>query len=441
MSIDFTEISAIAQSPLAFMLWIFMKAWAIFLLLAIFGFGIPGYLEYMRSRYESRRKFTLLAIDIPKNNEQTPKAVEQIFTQLSAISSSQNWYEKWALGMITETFTFEIVSMGGYIQFLVHTPAQFRDLVEAAVYAQYPDAEIVEVEDYLLKTKGLKFPNDEYDMWGTEFVLAGNQYFPLKSYQEFEHSLSRDYFKDPMSSLMETLSKIGPDEQIWIHLVITPAPDSWKDNAQSLIKKLIGEKVVIKKNIVDRISDIPVQFVSILGGGILGGEAKKEDKEMPNKIQYLTPGEKSALEAVEKKISKIGFYTKLRTIYVARKPSFSKPRGATAIIGAIKQFSIVGQNGLKASNTLTPNVDFPFKKLRNNYRRNKILKLFRKRGADLRPGYYGYVLNTEELASMYHFPVMTVRAPLLKRVESKRAEPPSALPVEGPIDEIQLPGV
>ena len=40
-----------------------------------------------------------------------------------------------------------------------------------------------------------------------------------------------------------------------------------------------------------------------------------------------------------------------------------------------------------------------------------------------------FVLNIEELASLWHFPVITVKAPQVKKTEAKRGEPPVLLPV------------
>ena len=59
-----------------------------------------------------------------------------------------------------------------------------------------------------------------------------------------------------------------------------------------------------------------------------------------------------------------------------------------------------------------------------------MLRLYRSRAFLLEPGYYGKILNTEELATVYHFPVMTVKTPFVKRTESKKSEPPVSLPIE-----------
>jgi hypothetical protein len=40
------------------------------------------------------------------------------------------------------------------------------------------------------------------------------------------------------------------------------------------------------------------------------------------------------------------------------------------------------------------------------------------------------ILNTEELATIYHFPALKVVTPTLVRVLSKKGEPPAGLPVE-----------
>ena len=93
--------------------------------------------------------------------------------------------EKYYKGHYQRWFSFEIVSIDGYIQFIIRTEKKFRDLVESAIYAQYPEAEITEVDDY---TKGFPdtFPNDTHDLWGTEWTLVEDNEYPIRTYQDFE---------------------------------------------------------------------------------------------------------------------------------------------------------------------------------------------------------------------------------------------------------------
>jgi hypothetical protein len=40
------------------------------------------------------------------------------------------------------------------------------------------------------------------------------------------------------------------------------------------------------------------------------------------------------------------------------------------------------------------------------------------------------ILNTEELATLFHFPNFLVQAPAVERVEAKKAGPPTDLPID-----------
>ena len=98
----------------------------------------------------NRRHFILLAIDVPRDNEQSPKAVENIFSHLYGILLSRNnLYEEYWEGRHQDYFSMELVSIEGYVQFLVYTMEEYRDIVESAFYSQYPNAEITQVEDYV----------------------------------------------------------------------------------------------------------------------------------------------------------------------------------------------------------------------------------------------------------------------------------------------------
>ena len=98
-------------------------------------------------KYLSKFHHVLLAIDIPKGNEQTPKAVESIFAHLHGLHKNPPWIEK-VEGFVVPEVSLEIVGIEGQSQFLIQCREDARDLLEAAIYAQYPDAAITEVRDY-----------------------------------------------------------------------------------------------------------------------------------------------------------------------------------------------------------------------------------------------------------------------------------------------------
>ncbi len=418
-------------------------------LMAIFGWAIFSYfllyvliyywIDYKKDLYKSNWEWVLMAIDVPLENVQTPKAVEQMFSHLSGVLNQPNLAEKFRQGFKQEWFSFEIISIEGYIQFLVRTEAKFRDLVEASIYAQYPDAEITEVEDYV-DAVPKRYPNDEYDMFAEDYGLAEDSAYPIRTYSEFEHNISKDtVLKDPMGTFLESFTRIGPGEQMWFQMIIEPISNSWKEKSIEKIKELIGDVSAKKKNnslvpITKEGSKSWEELNAQLFGSIQaeGGDSKPDE---PNKMRYLTPGQKVTIEAMEEKINKVGFKTKMRGVYVARKEVFRPTRGVHALRGAISQFNVPSANSLVP--TYKSSAFYLFKKQRTNYRKNLLMRVYRKRKA--KSGGNQFILNIEELATVWHFPMSYVKTPLVQKTLSKHAEPPLGLPVES-FGAVILPG-
>lgn len=410
--------------------------WVLILITIIWGLW-TAYLEYIRNKFDNAIEFILLAIDIPKGNEQSPKAVEHIFSHLFGILKKGNLKERFIRGYTQMGFSLEIVSVEGYIQFLVRTPLQFRDLVEAAIYAQYPEAEITEVEDYVdMIPKPLELPHPEWDIWGTEFKLQKPDAYPLRTYPFFEHSLSQK-FMDPMASLLEIMSRMGPGEHVWIQINIAPVHSEWKDKGVELINKLIGKKDPHKKS-----GDF-MYFPREIGRGLtesftasfippteMGGALnQKQEREWPSMMQHLSPAEREIVESIGMKISKLGFLTKIRLIYAAKRDVFNKPKGVEAVKGALMQFNTQNLNGLDIDRKTRTKIDYFFIKSRVLGRKRRILWGYRYRS--MKRGRRKYVLNTEELASIWHFPISeVVKVPSVQTVEAKKAQAPVGIPFE-----------
>lgn len=422
--IDFSQISS---NPAVFAWWFFINiGWIIPVI-----FFIVGLLKFwqisLRNKYRAARKYIVLAIDVPKENLQTPKAVENIFNHLAGAHQPIRFHEKWWFGDVPDSFTFEIISIGGYIQFLIHCVDKYRDLVEAIIYAQYPDAEITEVKDYTEEWKGVKFPNDRYDLWGAELKQAKKEYYPIRTYPEFEDSASKETYKDSMASLMEILTRVGPGEQIWLQFIITIADNDWDQGAKSEINKLIGAKSSggggLGKIFNNVFGEAQTQIFGTPGGADSGNGGKSE----PNQLLYMTDGQKERLKGIERKTSKLGFHTLIRIIYLAEKSKFNKVIGGS-VYGSFKQFNTQNLNSLKPTK-YTGGIVY-FKKRRLTARKNRLLYQYRSRGHWLEPGTFGKIMNSEELATLWHFPTSVVKAPLIQTTTAKRRVAPISLPRE-----------
>lgn len=393
--------------------------WIIVYLL-FFKVMLEKWAKYKKDLYTKDWKWVLLAVDIPPLFIQTPKAVEQIFAQLTGSLISVSTVDKYTNGKTQKTFSFEIISIEGYIQFLVRTEEEFRDLVEAAIYAQYAEAEITEVEEYVEHVPS-SFPDKELDVVVVDFKLAENSAYPIRTYPSFEYNISKDQvFSDPMAAILETFSRVGHGENFWLQLVIEPTSNDWKEDGIKFVKELITGKKPAETPFVFKILSFPLtllgEFVSSFAGG--GGDdhdKKPEKKETPEgKLSDLTPGVKTTIEAMEDKLSKIGFKSKLRILYAARKEVYNPTHCVNAFVGAMNQFHIVSRNAIVPASTEAGS--------------GAAISAYKKR--DLKYNGDPYILNIEELATVWHFPLPFVKTPLVQKAGAKRAEPPLGLPVE-----------
>ena len=396
------------------------------------------WLRYVRLAYGASEKTILLAIDIPRGNTQTPRAVENIFSYLAGAHASQDLYEKWWLGHWQLYFSFEIVSIEGYIQFLIWAPEKYRYLIDAAIYSQYPDAEITEVNDY---TEGIptKYPDDQYDIFGGEFILVENSVYPIKTYEHFEHMMGEPetQFKDPMAALMDLMGSLRKGEQLWYQIIVVPIGAEWNLEGDEEIKRIIGEKTV-SRNSIDFIIDWLIGFITFISEQIYElwsdiEDKKKEEKETQFRMMNLKPRQKKQVEEIQEKVSKLGFGVKVRYVYVARKEVINKNKVGYGFTGYMKQFNFNDLNSYKPDvgdgGTITRiKYDKIFGKYRLNLRKNKLILAYKYR-SDIR-GRLTHILNTEELASIWHFPIeASVKSPLIQKASGKKAEPPSSLPV------------
>ena len=440
LTIDLSYFNTLgSMSPPAIIWRFFLDGGWIPILWALFWGFWEMFKSWRQGVYGAKRRFIFLAIDIPKaimdSPGQSPLAVENFFAHLDGAHSTTTLWEKYWVGQTQDSFSFEIVSIEGYIQFVIRTRDKFRDLIEAAIYAQYPDAEITEVSDYAISAPD-KYPDPEYKMFGTEWVTVKHEVYPLRTYIDFEDSLTKE-FKDPMAAILENMAKMGKDEQLWYQIIITPiSQKEWTKTGEKVVKKLIGAKVEEKKGLFAKIFDFPIDVIDavmdqISGPGATAGTAKPTRDEAPSQMLYLSPGEKNIVEGIERKIGKIGFKVKIRVVYLAKKEVFKKQKAIHTMVGAIKQYNTMDAQSIKPEyDKIGTTAHYMFTRLRIKWKQQKLMAAYKAR-SNWRGAGTGFVLNTEELASLWHFPASWIKSPPVKKVESKRGVAPVNLPIEG----------
>ncbi|MBM5789466.1 hypothetical protein FJZ23_00015 [Candidatus Parcubacteria bacterium] len=395
--------------------------------------------NYRVGLYVSGYKWVVLAIDVPAMTEQTPKALENLFATIYGAKSSLTWKEQWVVGKVQPTFSFEIISTEGYIQFLVRTQTRFRDNIEAGIYAHYPDAEITEVEDYV-KYFPSNFPDEEYDMWGGEFVLDKPEIYPIRTYVDFEDRLTGE-IKDPLGHTLEQLAKMRPGEHFWIQFIVQPQSNDWMQAGVNKLNALYGKKAKVKKSpIMSALESVlawPVGMLENVTGAdlsfLFGGAA--EEKKEP--MVFLPLQETKEAEAIYHKIGKVGLLTKIRIVYIGRKNVFVKVERTTMVKGILNQYTNLTLNKFALFIPQVPKDDYFWMRWVYTKKQRNLMNGYKTRNWGI--GADPFYLNVEELASLWHFPTIGFKPPLVKKAEARRAEPPVGLPITH--EEITFPGL
>ncbi|MBU1563716.1 MAG: hypothetical protein ABII95_00225 [Patescibacteria group bacterium] len=439
----------------AFLLWILVP-WFLILMATSLWY------RYTRNKIEQKKKWILLELIPPRDIVKTPYGMEQFFSGIHGVVGGKNWLDRNIKGSVFDYFSLEMISQSGSIHFYVRTLEEFRDLVEAHIYGQYPETEIRQTADYINSVPE-KLPNENYDVFGTEFIFLKENAYPIRTYVEFEKDAAIEEKRvDPMASLLEIFGKLKNGEQIWVQTLVKPTFDNWKKEAEEIRNKLFKrdkekKEGLIKKEMVawkDATRTVARQV--IIGDILEGSSENKDDPRWKSLLDPRTVQEKDVITAIEDKMTKLGSEVIIRYVYLAPRDIYRADEIRKAIMGYYKQFNTQHLNGFQNNSRLTPGagVDywFEFKTLRNMYRRKEVFTNYRTRffaqHSDvipwLKPVFFErlpilnwlfirskpMVLNIEELASVFHFPAVTVKAPLTPKVESSRREPPIGLPIK-----------
>ncbi len=362
--------------------------------------GVVVYLTWQNRRrvvWHQGIEQSLLLIEVPKENEKDALSAEQMFAALHGILRPKSDLTK--EGSLQEYISFEIASIGNRIHFYVWTPKHLKDFVEGQIYAQYPSVHIKEVEDDYAGREHLKGKT----ILGTELALDKDPVLPIKTYESFA--------VDPISSITQVLSKLDDDEEIWIQVLARPIEDGWSEAGKKFLVDLKGGKK--GKTLKDVFLELPLHIVSnSLHALAAPPEEPKEDKKDDKKDE--DPTKKSISAAVSEKVSKLGYEAKIRLVYLGTNSEQARLR-MQALIGSFKQYNTLNLNAFVTTGNRSD------EELVEEYR----ARFFPPKGS---------IMNTAELASIFHLPHKSVETPNIVWNTERTSEPPPTLPIENEAD-------
>ena len=327
----------------------------------------------------------LLILEIPKTNDKKELAAEQLFASLHGILRDRK--ELKANGGIQEHLSFEIASVNGQIRFYCWVPKTLRSFVESQIYSQYPTVQISDAEeDYVAHERHHSIVHT------AEITLTEADVLPIKTFQSFE--------VDPLAGITGTLAKLeSTGEEVWVQILAKPIADDWHKSSERWTKKVRGGKS----------SSAPSGGFEWLAGVFEALWRPPEETEKAKAPKELTERDKTRISEAEKKATKLGYEVRIRLAYLGESSTSARQR-MQAIVGTFKQYNSTNLNGFKIAKASFKKEDLA------KYRQRSFA-----RG--------GFILNIEELASVFHLPHTNVETPNIVWASSKTAEPPAKLPI------------
>jgi hypothetical protein len=387
------------------------------------------WMPHVWHRFGDKQSSVLLEIIPPRDIEASPLPMEYIFAGIAGMKSSPLVHEEYIDGDYGEGFSLEIASAEGQVHFYIRCQKKSRNLVEAHFYGQYPGIELVESADYT-ELVPRTAPNKDWNLWGTDFELVKDDLYPIRTYKKFEETVTGKML-DPLSGIIEIMSKAGPGQHMWFQILCSFEDESWYSTGRATVDDFIGKKKAHKVGFLSQVLiDIKDVFMNIfnmlIGSELHFGGAHEEDKKEFDE-QKITYGQKEIIKALEENLGKMMFRTKVRYVYVGRREGFDKPTGISGFIGGIKQFNDQNLNSFKPNNDTKTKAEFIFTESRLRYMQRRIFRRYITR--DPQPYDVRFLLSAEELATIFHIPDMSVTAPALTRVTAKTGGAPSNLPI------------
>ncbi|MCK5491329.1 MAG: DUF87 domain-containing protein [Candidatus Pacebacteria bacterium] len=378
----------------------------LFFFLVIFILLILAYTKIrlnIKGRITRSLNMIVLQISVPRKTDEEVQNIsekekegisimEQLFASLSNIR--EEMFKKILYGPFYLTFEIATPIDSNEISFYVSIPKKFRPIIEKQINSFYPDADIRQIEDYNIFVP-------QGGSAASYVVQKRNYAFPIKTYRQLE--------ADPLSNITNALSKIPQGEGASLQIVIKPAGNIWQAKSKSRIKEMQKGSGFSDHGKSSFIVKILKFFMDIFKAG---GNSKEEEKAV-----VLTPSQEEILKAVEAKSVKVGFETNVRLVTSA--PTKEKAEDLLRELeNSFTQFDSPDTNSLRVHETFLNKTGHLNRTIYNFIFRN-----FEKKRK--------MILNTEELASLFHFPIFTTGTPQVKWLKSKQAAAPSNLPTEG----------
>ena len=313
------------------------------------------------------------------------------------ISSFSSFYEN-KLSMYwygQPVFSLEIVSKNKEIIFFVGTPKSHQSTIEKQILSFYPSSQVEPSNDFKIFDANMKASIGVLDL-NKQFI------YPLRTYQELE--------ADPLANVTNSLLKLGDNVRASIQILVRPQSEMWRSAVGRATEQLqSGQSVSASRNPLVRavhgIGSAPKTVSQSINPEV-------NQQTPPTQPSSMSPIKETQMQLIQKKGEKTGFDTQIRIVAVAPTAEIAK-ESVRNIYSSFAQFNSPDRNGLKIIFPRAIQKILPYYILRHFSRKHIML------------------LNSEEIASIFHFPSFLVDTPGIRWFSAKRAPAPNNIPSDG----------
>lgn len=378
--------------------------------LAFLGYYLHRHWYYTRVIIPRTKNWVFMEVQMPKENSDDKQNVqagneegkknliavaEQLFTALSETGGRGFMKPK-------DYISFEIACTDKKISFYINCPNHLRELVEKQLQAQYPHAHIDIIRGYNPFQKGGQVA-------AVELVPNRPYMFPIRTYRTME--------TDPLNSLTNAMSKLGQGEGAAIQFIVYPAGNNWQYKPHNMALEIQQGKN--PNSVVNGGPGLVSGTLTAVKDGVMAnpaagknGPGNRDDLTGLSSPISLTPMQQEMVKRFEEKASRPGYMTNIRIISSSVNPGAAAVN-LNSIVSSFLQYNMPPFNGFKLKKRKTQAIvkDFMF-------------RIYRGYGKKA-------ILNTEELASLWHLPTPFLETPNIKWLQSKKAPAPVNVPDEG----------
>ena len=324
--------------------------------------------------------------------------MEQLLGSLSDLPQHKDFFHRIIFGEPHLALEIAVPSNDESIVFYIAVPTRFKEVVEKQIHSFFPSAHIEKAPEYtIFRPEGVTV--------ASRLKLKKDDSYPIKTYRQLE--------SDPLQNITNALSKLeNKEEGAVVQIIIRRSGKKWKERGTRTAHKMQqGQR--LGDATTSRAGNLAKGIGSEMAGAITGKASDKGVSSTPEPVS-LTPEEQEIITRLESKVKKAHFETNVRLIASAA----TKER-AEMILGSIEnafvQFEDTNLNKFIAIRNKVKNAhkiafDYIFRNFSEKHR---------------------MILDTEELASIFHFPISTTETPKISWLQSKTSPPPTNIPKEG----------